>query len=218
MTVILANPNTSIATTAAMARIARTVLPDVTGWTAPSGPEMILSEAALAGAADLVAAMEVPGDARGVIVAAFGDPGREALARRVGCPVIGIGEAAAREAARHGAFAVVTTTPGLAGAIDALMIATIGSGYLGCLVTDADPLSLMSDPVALDAHLADRIADAAAAGARAVVIGGGPLGEAAERLSGGVPLPIVNPVKAAAREMRLLCERGRRDPGAAPRP
>lgn len=197
--VLLMNPNSNAATTAAMVRIAAHVLPDVGGWTAPQGPEMITSPEALDAAAMLVGAAEVPPVA-GVIVSAFGDPGRAALAQRLPCPVVGIGAAAAQEAAWHGSFAVVTTTPGLRARIDALMQEQ--AGYIGCFLTGGDPLALMRDSASLDVALLTGCRRAASAGARAVIIGGGPLGEAAERLSPAAPLPLISPIRAAARLLR----------------
>ncbi|MDO6585076.1 aspartate/glutamate racemase family protein [Salipiger sp. 1_MG-2023] len=192
MTLYLMNPNSNAGTTQAMLGIARRVLPQLVGWTAPSGPGMIIDAPALERAGALVAAADLPG-ARGVIVSAFGDPGRGALAARLDCPVVGIGQAAAAAAGQGGRrFAVVTTTPGLKTQIDALM-----GDYVGCFLTQGDPLALMQDAGALDAALLDGIAAAARAGAQAAIIGGGPLGEAAERLAAHSPIPLVAPIRAA---------------------
>lgn len=181
-----------------MVGIAAPLLPGLAGWTAPRGPEMILDERALRNAATEVAAAALP-EACGVIVSAFGDPGREALAARLDCPVIGIGEASARAVAGR-AFAVVTTTPGLARAIDRMM-APVGR-YLGCYLTPGNPLALMKTPALLDLLLAEAIGRAARDGAEAVIIGGGPLGEAAARLSASCETPLISPIRAAARELR----------------
>lgn len=202
--VLLVNPNADTGTTAAMVRIAAEILPGVEGWTAPRGPRMIVAEDALDAAADIVAAADLPA-ARGVIVSAFGDPGREALARRLDCPVIGIGEAAAHEARKAGSFAVVTTTAGLKQRIDAMMQLHAGeAAYLGCHLTEGDPLALMADPAGLDAALLAGCERAAASGAGAVIIGGGPLGQAADRLAARSPVPLVAPIRSAA---RLMSER-----------
>lgn len=163
---------------------------------------MIVTEAALDAAADIVGDAGLPA-ARGVIVSAFGDPGREALARRLDCPVIGIGQAAALEARAAGCFAVATTTPGLKRRIDTMMRSHAGDGaYLGCYLAKGDPLALMADPAALDAALLDACESAAADGAGVVIIGGGPLGQAADRLASRAPVPLVAPIRAAARRMR----------------
>lgn len=231
--VLLMNPNSNTATTEAMVRIARHefhhvvppvvphVLQQVHGWTAPSGPSLLTSEAALDAAAVWVAQAEIPADISGVIVSAFGDPGRAQLAARLSVPVVGIGHAAAIAAAKGGRrFAVVTHTPGLVRAIDALMRASTPrsppSQYLGTFLTEGDPLApwvgLGADPVALDAALETAleaaILRAYAAGAEAVILGGGPLAEAAERLRARVPCPLIAPIpEAAHRLQRLIAER-----------
>lgn len=196
------NPNSNAATTRAMVAIAARVLPGIDGWTAPSGPSMIVTEAALSDAATLVAGADLPA-LDGVIVSAFGDPGRDGLAARLGCPVVGIGAASARAAGADGRrFAVVTTTPGLEQAIGRLMRAHAAAGrYIGCHFADGDALALMQDPGALDDALLQAIHRAQADGAQAAIIGGGPLGEAAERLVGQSPLPLVAPITAAATEL-----------------
>lgn len=197
--VLLINPNGSHAATEAMCAIARRYLPDVTGWTNPNGPRMILTPEALASAGAQVARAALP-KGRAVIVAAFGDPGADVLAARLACPVVGIGAAAARAAAAGGAhFAVATTTPDLGPAIDALMAAEGRAPlYRGCFVTNGDPLALILDPDGLDAALVAACDEAVQAGASRVIIGGGPLAEAAARIAGRVGAQLVQPVPEAA--------------------
>ena len=203
MRIALINPNTSAATTEAMRRIAARAAPiaEVAGLTAPFGAPLITDAEALAIAARAVTALapQLAGfDA--VIVAAFGDPGLEALRERLPTPVTGIAEAAMREAARNGRpFAVATTTPELRSGIDAKAVREGRRTYLGTWVTPGDPAVLMADPPALAAALEAACWKAIDAGARAVVIGGGPLGEAAEVLSGRLPVPVIAPIPAAMR-------------------
>ena len=198
MSVLLMNPNANVTTTEAMLVIAGRILPGIIGWTAPKGPRMIVDEVALRAAAEQVAEAHLP-PVSGVIVSAFGDPGRAALAARLACPVIGIGAASARAAAGR-RFAVATTTPGLAGAIDRMM--TPLGDYLGCYLTPDDPLVLMADPARLDVALNAAVLRAAEEGAEFVIIGGGPLGEAAERMAAHSPVPLISPIRAACAEMR----------------
>lgn len=196
------NPNANSATTAMMCRIAAPALGAAPRpWTAPEGPLLISTPEALDAAARGVAAAEIPEGTTGVIVSAFGDPGAEALAARLSVPVVGIGAAAAR--ACNGAFAVATTTPALAARIDALMRASGRGAYLGCFLSAGDPDALMQDPEALDRALLLAVGHAAKTGARQVIIGGGPLGAAADRLAGPSPVALVNPIAAAAAELRL---------------
>ncbi len=208
--VLLMNPNHNAATTAAMCQIAATGLGQAPApWTAPSGPDLIATPAALAAAAELVAHAALPRWPDGIIVSAFGDPGAARLARRAPCPVVGIGAAAARQAAQTGQpFAVATTTPALAAPIDALMTLHAGdTPYVGCFCADTDPAALMSDPAALDAALLTQIHRAHAAGAGCVIIGGGPLGAAAQRLRTAAPVALINPVLSAAQALRHLMKR-----------
>ncbi|SFR01478.1 aspartate/glutamate racemase family protein [Poseidonocella sedimentorum] len=204
MRVLLMNPNASRAVTEMMCRIAARSLPHPPEpWTAPRGPDLISTPDALdAAAAGISAAVLEPG-LDGIIVSAFGDPGAAELARRIEIPVVGIGAAAARACAAP--FAVATTTPALAGRIDALMAAQAGRNpYLGCFLTEEDPDALMADERALDGALSDAIRRAASAGAQQVIIGGGPLGAAADRLAPSSPVTLVNPIRAAAEEIRAL--------------
>lgn len=200
--ILLANPNANPVTTAAMCAIAAPWLAGLQGWTAPTGPQVIVTPDQLDRAADGIAALHPPAACRGVIVAAFGDPGADRLAARLAVPVIGIGAAAARAAAQGGcAFAVATTTPALRDRIDALMQGQNGR-YLGCHMTDSP--NVMRDPDALDHALLDAVMRAAAAGAEAVIIGGGPLAQAAVRLAPLSPVPLIQPVPEAARAMARL--------------
>ncbi len=202
--ILVVNPNSNAATTAQICAIAAPFLPDLQGWTAPRGPSVIQTPGQLAQAADQVALLEPPPGCRGVIVAAFGDPGADRLAARLSCPVIGIGAAAAR-AARGRPFAVATTTPDLRDGIDALMRAHAGDApYLGCFLTPGPALAVMSDPGRLDPALLAATHDAARAGAQAVIIGGGPLAQAAERIAARSPVPLIRPIPEAARLMRDL--------------
>lgn len=198
--ILLINPNRSEQTTEAMLRIVRQYLPDVRGWTNVLAPAMITDPQTLSDAAEHIASADLP-PARAVIVAAFGDPGADALAQRLEVPVVGIGAAAARAAGQGGApFAVATTTPKLAPAIDALM-QTHCSGYLGCFLTPGDPEALMADPAALDRALITACRAAAQAQAQRVIIGGGPLAEAAIRIASQVSVPLVQPLAAACQEV-----------------
>jgi Asp/Glu/hydantoin racemase len=194
-----------------MVSIARRTLGDlggweVLGWTAPAGPPLLMSMELLAAAAAQVAKAQIPEDIDGVIVSAFGDPGRAALAARLAIPVVGIGAAAAQAASLGGRrYAVVTHTPALVVGIDALMRASApGGAYLGTFLTKGDTLALSGDLQALDAALLAAMHRAEAAGAEAVIIGGGPLGEAAERLRPLAPCALVAPIPEAAAQMASL--------------
>ncbi|MFB7514806.1 aspartate/glutamate racemase family protein [Streptomyces sp. NPDC056144] len=204
--VVLVNPNTSTATTAMMTAIARRALTgfSVRGVTVARGPGMLTDPAALRAAAPEVLAAGLraaaAGDCAGLVVAAFGDPGVEELRAAVGVPVVGIGEAALAEAAAHGVpFGIATTTPLLADAL-AERVEALGHAdrYTGVRLTAGAPERLSADPVLL----LDRLERAVRAcverdGAEVVVIGGGPLGEAAEELRTRCRIPVIAPIPAA---------------------
>lgn len=205
--IVLMNPNSSVATTEAMVAIARRTLPGIVGWTAPGGPPLLTTMQYLAEAAERVAGAELPEGLRGVIVSAFGDPGRAALAARLGVPVVGIGQAAALAAAAGGRrFAVATHTPGLREGIDALMHGHAPGGFVGTFLTEGDPTELAADPARLDQALLSAMQRAYDAGAEAVIIGGGPLGEAAERLRPLAPCALIAPIPEAAARLKSLLE------------
>ncbi|WP_246107380.1 aspartate/glutamate racemase family protein [Puniceibacterium confluentis] len=206
--VLLMNPNGCAATTRSMVAIAARTLAGVEGWTAPSSPPLLMTPQLVARASEQVAAAAIPEGVSGVIVSAFGDPGRAALAARLTVPVVGIGAAAAQAAAAGGrAYAVVTHTPALVPSIDALMQAAApGGAYLGTFLADGDTATLSRNAQALDAALLRAMQRAHAAGARAVIIGGGPLGEAADRLRPVAPCALVAPIPEAARRLLTLLQ------------
>lgn len=204
---VLLNPNTNAATTQAMCAIARRVAPGVVvdGLTAPRGMPMITTPETLAEAAETVAGMAAelaaaPPD--GLIIGAFGDPGLAQAARALACPVTGIGEAAMGAAGAGGrAFAVVTVTPDLAASI-ADMAARLGHAaqFRGVVLTRGDLDAVMADEAALLGALDEACRRALAqGGVDALIIGGGPLGAAADALAPRFSVPLVNPVAAAAR-------------------
>jgi Asp/Glu/hydantoin racemase len=205
MRVLLINPNSSPETTARMVAIAEGAAPGcvVIGMTAASGPRMIVDEAGLATGAASVAEMarSVRSAFDGAIVSAFGDPGLETASAILSFPVCGIGAASFAEAADGGRrFAVATTTPGLVAAIAGRVAAAgLSARFLGTWVTPGDPVATMADPARLDSLLASEIGRARADGAEAVIIGGGPLAEAARRLADTVEVPLIEPIPAAIR-------------------
>ena len=207
--ILLINPNSSCATTEMMVGIAREALPGgfvVDGVTATRSPPMIVTRAALEAAAAEVVAIGVARAQRyaGVIVSAFGDPGLADLRRRVAAPVVGICEASMRAAAQGGRrFGVATVTPDLAPAI-AERAAAVGleEHYTGIRCTPDDPVMLAGDPLRLRNGLEAAVrACIDLDGAEAVIIGGGPLGEAASHLQPMFTTPIIAPIPSAVERM-----------------
>lgn len=210
--VLLINPNTSVATTDMMARLARAALPpdiELAVATARHGAAMITSEAELAIAEQEVLALGLAqaADFDALVVSAFGNPGMAGLRAAVPCPVIGIGEAALLEAARGGRrFGVATTTPGLEASIaQSVHNLDLTARFTGTRIPPGDPLALAAQPAVQIERLADAVrACVQEDGAQAVVIGGGPLAEAADQLASRFHIPVISPVAAAMRQATAL--------------
>lgn len=219
MKLLLVNPNTSQQTTDVMLHIARAAAPagvTLIGATAPFGSPLIVNEAHLATAAEAVdatLAAWAASDLGGVIIAAFGDPGLASARRMLSCPVTGIAEAGMAEAAAgRRRLAVVTTTPDL---VDSIAAAAARYGherlFRGVWLTIGEPEALMADPERLELSLEYACRRAGAAGAEAVVIGGGPLARAAQAIGRRLAFPIIEPIPAA---VRLAVARAAADPSS----
>ena len=206
--ILLINPNSSAATSRMMREIAqRAAGPRLTvvEATARRSPSMIVTAAELEAAGPEVVeigtayAAAHPGCV-GIIVAAFGDPGLEALKAAVPVPVVGICEASMRAAGQGGRrFAVATVTPDLVASI-AAAAARLGlaAQFAGTRISQGEPRALAQAPEQLVAALADLVrACIAQDGAQAVIIGGGPLGEAAETLQPQFTVPVLAPIRCA---------------------
>ena len=212
--VLLINPNSSQATTQMMQSIAQSKAADglrIEAVTATRSPTMITNEAQLA--ASVAEVVELGRAARpdciGVIVSAYGDPGATELTDALDIPVIGICEASMIDAAQGGRrFGVATVTPDLADAIEG-RAASIGlvDLYTGIRCSPGDPEELANDPANLHRELAAAIRLCIADGAEAVIIGGGPLGEAADQLQGQFDVPIIAPIRSAVALMTRLIEK-----------
>lgn len=214
--ILLVNPNSNEATTAMMVAIAKSAAGDgfdIAGATATRAPTMIVSAEALEAAAPEVEeiALARSAECEGIIVSAFGDPGLAGIKAASSLPAVGIGESAMLAAAEDGRrFGVATTTPLLGAKIDALPEALgLRSRYTGTRFAEGDAQELMRDPARLRAALAGAVeACIAHDGAEAVIIGGGPLGEAARELQPMFTVPVIAPIPSAvARIIRLISPR-----------
>jgi Asp/Glu/hydantoin racemase len=214
--ILLINPNSSRATTEMMVGIAREALPSgfaVDGVTATRSPPMIVTRAALEAAGPEVVAIGVAQAPRyaGMIVSAFGDPGLEDLRARVAVPAVGICEASMLAAAQGGRrFGVATVTPDLELPI-AERAAALGLAerYTGIRCTPDDPVDLARDAARLQTGLQAMVrACIDLDGAEAVIIGGGPLGEAAAHLQPMFSTPIIAPIPCAVEMLLGMLRRG----------
>jgi allantoin racemase len=207
--ILLINPNSNKATTDMMVRIAQSGAPEgveVVGATVSRGPMMIVDASALADSAPQVVeiGLSMAKDVSGIIVSAFGDPGFAELKRRVAIPVVGIAQASMLLAADNGRrFGVGTTTPNLAAAINAKVVELgLSHLYTGIRLTPGDPVKLAAEPDRMTEALRHAVSRCVELDkAEAVVIGGGPLGNAATALAPMFSIPVIAPIPAAVRQL-----------------
>lgn len=211
--VLLINPNTSAAVTDRLAPVltaelgaGHTVVP----VTARFGADYIASEAAycIAGHAALDAFAASGEGAGGVLVGCFGDPGVWALRECFGGPVIGLAEAAMREAATHGRFAIVTGGQRWRPMLERLAVSLgLAQELLHIEIVERTGAQLAADPPAAHTLLADACRVAERSGARSIILGGAALVGMAAALQPGLALPLIDNVEAGGRAMRSALSR-----------
>jgi allantoin racemase len=214
--ILLINPNSSRDTTAMMVGIAQTNGQDevsVTGVTATRSPPMIVTGEQLSAAAAEVIEIGVREAPKfsGIIVSAFGDPGLEQLWRQVSIPVVGLCEASMIEASAGGRrFGIATVTPQLVVPIEQrARDLDLMHLYTGIRLTSGDPVQLAAKPLDLVRALATAVARCFEEDhAEAVIIGGGPLGQAAVGLARSFDQPIIAPIPAAVRRLMAMMRSG----------
>ncbi len=203
--IFLINPNTSAKTTALMTDIALRYLPkdySIAAMTAESGVPMIINVSELKASENEVIEMGLSQAkaAKGIIVSAFGDPGLETLRARISIPVVGLCEASMIEASRNGRkFGIATVTPDLVGCFSEKACSMgFDANYTGTHLTEGDPVQLAADHAALLLALERAVQKCIDDdGAEVVIIGGGPLGLAAESLQSSFAIPIISPIRSA---------------------
>jgi allantoin racemase len=202
-TLLLLNPNTTAAVTEQVLQRARTVLPPeagLRGATASFGASYIASEAALAVAGhaalqafDADAAKHPVPDA--VVLACFGDPGLFALREHACLPVVGLAEAAMREAGASGPYAIVT-----GGAAWPVMLQRLARSLglheqlTGVHVVPASGAELLQDPAVALRLLGELCLQAQQQGARSVVLGGAALTDFSAPLQARLEIPLIDSV------------------------
>lgn len=207
--VLLVNPNSNRSTTATMASFARERLApraiEVVEATAAAGPPMITNEAELQKSGEHVtsavtrALAEWADPPIAVIVAAIGDPGRDALERTLDVPVFGLGQASVLAGSADGrGFGMATTTPDLAESLTALAHRHADPElFTGVRVTRTAPLVLARDPEKQFEELVSAVSACVGDGAQRVIIAGGPLSDTARRIQQMGMAEIVEPIPAA---------------------
>jgi allantoin racemase len=218
MRLLLINSNTTVAMTETLVAAARRIVGhgiEVAGVTARFGARYIATRAtyAVAGHAAIDAYAEHGQGADAVVLACFGDPGLAALREIASVPVVGMAEAACREAARHGRFAIVTGGAGWRPMLQEF-VATLGlTDRLAAIRTVAPTgAEIAADPAGSAAMLARECRSAVIEdGVEVVILGGAGLVGIAERIAADVPVPLIDGLTAAVR----AAEEVLRKPGLA---
>lgn len=218
MRIVVANVNTTESVTEAIRQQAVKVAAEGTeilAVTPAFGPESVEGnfESYLAAVAvmDRVTAVEEPFDA--IVLAGFGEHGKEGLAELFDVPVVDITEAAAHTACLLGRrYSVVTSLRRTVGQIrDRLQLAGLISHCASVRATELPVLDLEDD---LD-RTAERISEEAARavtddGAEVVCLGCAGMAGLAERVSEQVGVPVVDGVTAATTLAESLVRLGLR--------
>ena len=204
MTVIVINPNSTEAMTEAMLSAARAFRPglEFEGWTSRLGPPSIqgAEDGALATPPLLDLVRQADG-AEGIVIGCFDDTALEEAAKIADCPVIGIGQAAFHFCAlRQLRFSVVTTMAVSVPVIER-NIARYGlTGHCGRVRASGVPvLDLENDPKAACAPILSEATRACQEdGIDAVVLGCAGMVHVTAALREALPVPVIDPVEAAA--------------------
>lgn len=229
MKLLVINPNTTDAVTSRLVDAVRDEAApgcDVHGITARFGARYISSEASYAIAAHAVldawaAHCERHGAPDAVLIGCFGDPGLWALRECSSAPVVGLAEAAMREAAALGRFSIVAGSAASEPRLRRLALALGLDGALAGLERLAPGSGVdAAEPQATIARLRDACARAAGSGqVRGVVLGGAGLAGMAAEVARGLAVPLIDSVSAGARALvRAAGGRGRGVPPSAPSP
>ncbi len=222
MRILLINPNTTPSVTESVAAHVRRIAgPSVAivPVTGRFGARYIASRAAaaIAGHAALDAFAEHGAGCDAVYLACFGDPGLLALREIASVAVVGMAEAACREAAAAGRFSIVTGGTAWRPMLSEF-VALLGlSNQLGGIrATAATGGEIHRDP---DAALADLIAACRTCadidGADTVILGGAGLAGLAERIQPSVSVRILCSVEAGTRAV-LAAAAATSDPPSRP--
>ncbi|THT95957.1 hypothetical protein E9531_16970 [Lampropedia puyangensis] len=215
MRVLLINPNTNTSTTQMMVSVARSHGEPHWQWshmTADQGSALIDRPESLAVAAQEVMGMHeaiAKSQVDAVIVAAFGDPGMQALRARLPIPVFGIGECAMQAAHRlEQAFSVLTITPLLReSTLSQIQRYGCTTFFNSLVITDAQAQHSAQSTESLIESIGHSIRKAIDIdGSRTLVIGGGPVAAAAAQISATLaePVTMIQPLVEAVRCVRSL--------------
>ena len=215
MTVIaVVNCNTSTTMTETIAAGARAValpgthiLPLTPAWGVASAEGWFDSFLSAASVLDLLQNLDQPVD--GVVMAGFGEHGREGARELLDVPVVDITEAAALYSLVLGRrFAVVTTLARATGQIeDSLRTAGLLDRCAGVFATGLGVLDLELDPATTEQAFIDAARQAMAAGAEVICLGCAGMTGLDTRMTDRLGIPVVDGVSCAVALVESLAHR-----------
>ncbi|WP_030613348.1 aspartate/glutamate racemase family protein [Streptomyces sclerotialus] len=206
MRILVMNPNTTASMTASIRTTATAVASPGTEIIATEplwGPESIEGhfEGYLSAAAvlDRLTTLDTPFDA--LVMAGFGEPGREGAQELLDVPVLDITESAAQMAMMLGhSYGVVTTLDRAVPQIrDRLLTAGLLQRCAGVRGTGLGVLELEEDPERTARIIVETAREAVRDGAEVICLGCGGMAGLQERVSGELGVPVVDGVAAAVK-------------------
>lgn len=226
MNLLVVNPNTTESVTRRLHDHVSAIIGDeatVRSVTATVGAAYISDELSFAigayAALDAVAAdIAEHGVADALLLGCFGDPGIDALRQLTGRPVVGLAEAAMREAASYGRFAIVTGGTAWKPMLERLARALGWREALQAVhVVEATGAQLAGDPNAAVALLRG-VCLQASEEVDAVILGGAGLAGMAEKIESAMDVRLIDSVSAGARALELAARKAGPATALAPGP
>jgi Asp/Glu/hydantoin racemase len=214
MKILIINPNISSSLSELIATEARRCAApetEITVLTAPFGVAYIetRAEAQIAGYAAMQLAAEHYADYDAVIVAAFGDPGLEALREMLPIPVVGMTDAALASAAQLGGRISIIA---ISQRIQAWYRETVErEGHLARLVSIRALDETLSDISQVQQNQGERLIELANQavkqdGADSIILAGAPLAGLARSVSSQLPVPTLDGVSCAVKQAEALIQ------------
>jgi len=232
MRILLLNPNTSQGLTDRMALAARAVAAagtEIVTATATKGVPYIATraEAVIGGAVALEMLAETHQDVDAAVIAAFGDPGLGGARELFPIPVVGLAEAGMLAACMLGrSFAIVTFAQALEPWYrECVEWHGLASRCAGIRTLDGSFRSIQDVQEEKEALLVDLAGRAVREdGADVVVLAGAPLAGLAGKVRERIPVPVIDCIAAAVKQLEMLVALGPRKavagtfrrPGAKP--
>jgi allantoin racemase len=152
--------------------------------------------------------LEEYSDVNGILLACFGDPGLYALKEICDVPVVGIAEASISLSLLLGAkFGILAGMPRAVELMDS-MVRTYGleARYAGTQSMEMRVLDFEKDPRSTLRILADTSLKLRRNGAEVLLLGCAGLTTFVEDLQKIVDLPVIDPIEAGCRILKILCE------------